>query len=370
MTTTGLSAKEKRVLNPRPYRHYRRTYSVPEVRAGAGVLLLLAVLTVWIAWKGAHPDPSLFGNPASAPEGAASAKPARAAVGPVLPPGLAAPGWRAGNPSSFDSSNLYEKIDGRAEYFLTRGFRSLAFVTLSREGSAATTVDVELYDLGAPENALSALSGEKADGTKVEEAGGTSWYLARNALFLVRGRTYVRAIGSDEGAEVKAALAHLEKALEEGLAVSERAFSYALFSSALGVPTDKISYVPENAFSFGFARNVHSALLSDGETEVFVVAEKDPASAAATAARFQEGFLGYGDAVKDGGETWVKDRYLGAFGRTFAEGSMVVGVRGAPTIATARQALEKLRKAVAALPADVVARAASGPGPPAAEAHR
>ena len=41
-------------------RHYRREYSLTEVRIGLVVLLLLALLITWIAWRGAHPDPELF----------------------------------------------------------------------------------------------------------------------------------------------------------------------------------------------------------------------------------------------------------------------------------------------------------------------
>ncbi|HKC25279.1 MAG TPA: DUF6599 family protein, partial [Thermoanaerobaculia bacterium] len=108
-------------MNPHPYRHYRRTYSVAEVRAGLGVLFLLGLVATWVVWMGAHPDPALFES--LVPKaGAASSSSAPS----QLPTGLAPPGWKTAPPAVFDASNLYEKIDGRAEFFLSRGFRSLA----------------------------------------------------------------------------------------------------------------------------------------------------------------------------------------------------------------------------------------------------
>src|SRR6185369_15120277 len=99
-----LSAKEKRVLNPNPYRHYRRTYSVAEVRAGVGALVVLGLVTWWVVWRGAHPDPALFTSlvPGESTVGsrqstAGTGAVAAAAPQPAaLPAHLAASGWSEG----------------------------------------------------------------------------------------------------------------------------------------------------------------------------------------------------------------------------------------------------------------------------------
>jgi len=72
---SGLGASEHRVLNPRPFRVFRRTYSTAEPKAGAAVLLGLALLWAWVAWRGAHPEPALSADPALL-ETAAAAVPA------------------------------------------------------------------------------------------------------------------------------------------------------------------------------------------------------------------------------------------------------------------------------------------------------
>ena len=368
-TPSGLDASERRILNPRPFRVFRKSYRANEAKAGASVLALLVLVAAWVAWRGAHPDPSLFADPASAARiGVATAAstgvaPSASSVKPAargsLPAPLAAPGWTEGAISLFDAANLYVKIDGRADFFLSRGFRSLAFVTLS--GPAGAVVDVEAYDLGSPENALGAFFAERSPESKSVSAGGTSWTIARNALLLARGSSYLRAIGSDESPAVLAQLGALRTAFEGGIAAGEKPWTVALFGDALGLPPDRLQYTAENAFSFGFAKNVTSATLDDGETELFVLPAADATKATALSAKFEEGFLSYGEKAEAAGVTWVKDRYLSTFARTLVAGTMVVGVRGAPERAKAAEALAKLEKAVRALPPEVARKAAAGP---------
>jgi hypothetical protein len=384
----GLDANERRVLNPRPFRVFRKSYSVTEAKAGAVVIAGLVALAAWVVWRGGHPDPALFADPAAtaagsvaiaeiegrrAPDGTSVAGASHAGASGAAPSGgtatavdrgalpasLATAGWRERTPSRFVAENLYVKINGRADFFLSRGFRSLTFVTL--EGPAGAAVDVELYDLGSAENALGAFAAEKPPETKAASDGGTSWYVARNALFLARGGSYARAIGSDESPAVLTQLETLRKAFEGAIAAGEKPWTVALFADALGLPPDRLQYAAENAFSFGFAKNVTSATLDDGETELFVLPAGDAAKAKTLSARFEEGFLSYGEKVETGGATWVKDRYLSTFSRTVAAGTMVVGVRGAPDLAKGAEALAKLEKAVLALSSEVAKKAAAGP---------
>ncbi|MCK6685450.1 MAG: hypothetical protein L6R30_23860 [Thermoanaerobaculia bacterium] len=351
---SGLDASERRVLNPRPFRVFRKTYSTAEVKAGGAVIFAIGLLAAWVAWKGAHPDPALFADPATAPAAAKKLS----GRGP-LPAGLASGDWSEGTPSSFDARNLYVKINGRADFFLSRGFRSLTFVTLS--GPGGTAVDIEWYDLGSAENALGAFSAEKPPAENSRTEDGTSWYISRNALFVARGTAYIRAIGSDESGPVKKQLQHLRVAVSSAVATGEKPWTVTLFGDSLGIPGGRLNHAAENAFSFGFARNVTWGTLEDGETELFVMPAPDEATAADFAAKFEEGFLNYGEKVTANGAVWVKDRYLSTFARALPAGLMAVGVRGAKDPAQAAVPLEKLRAAAAALPPDVVKKAAKGP---------
>lgn len=375
---------EDRLFNPGGRKHFRRTYSLAEVRYSLLALAALAAVGVWVAWRGAHPDPELLAlesdllaeGTAAAPErarrlgtgngdGAGHGAAAATDRGPV-PPGLAAPGWRELGITAFSRDDMYEKINGRVTYYETFGVQALHFVTLVHGQDEAVTVDIEMYDMGKLANALGAYAGERQPGATPELADGTIGHTARNAMFLVRGRFYVRAIGADESEAVQAQLAHLRSALAASLDSEPLPWAYSLFVAA-GADPARVGFLPENAFSFGFARNVYTAGVTDDGAELFVVATTDEAAARALATQFTEGFLSYGkDAGREDGIPWIEDQYLATLAGTTTRGALVLGIRGAPDRAFAGKALASLVSAAGALPESVRAQAtAEAASPPA-----
>jgi hypothetical protein len=348
--------KDDRLLVRDGRRSYRKSYSLTEVRLGLLVLVGLALVAAWVVWRGAHPDPALFEIPEELLEGEMPS----ADRGP-LPNRLAAPGWTAGALVQFDTDNLYEKINGREDYYKAFGFQKLYFLSLVHEADAATTVDIELFDLGEAANALGAYSGERPPEVSPEVGESGMSHLAQNALFLTRGRYYLRAIGADVNDVVRAQLTHLREVFETGLDGEPLPWAYALFVGELDLDPSRVSYMRENAFSFGFASNVYAATLQDDQTEIFVVALFGEDAAPKLAQRFTAGFLEYGSVVENApqgsGVQWIRDRYLEGISGATSVGSWVTGVRSAPDVETAAAALQSLQDGVQALPPDVVARA-------------
>jgi hypothetical protein len=352
-----------RILNRRGRKHFRRSYSLTEVRIGGVCLVGLAAIAAWVGYRGAHPDPSLFANtPDLLDPGEASVD--RGA----LPVRLGAEGWREGKLSKFDADNLYEKINGRADYFKSRGFRALSFVSLSSGDSPDDTIDLELYDMGSAENARGAYGGERPEAIAPQQHGGDLWHIDRNALFLTSGQHYLRAIGSRESAAVAAQLRHVRRSFHPSeRPTSERPWSQALFVSGLGLPVGKIAFAKENAFSFEFASNVYSARRDD-DIELFVTVAANDEGARKLAAPFVEGFASLGEHKAAGGIPWVEDRYLHDLSTALGKGRFVLGVRGAKDAASGAEALKQLEGAVAALD-DKSKRAALGGQAATAEAQ-
>ena len=139
--------------------------------------------------------------------------------------------------------------------------------------------------------------------------------------------------------------------LEAALPGESLPWSFALFVGTLGIAPAKILYQPENAFSFGFAKVVHSATLEDGETEMFVVRVADAPAAKALARAFTDGFLQYGEKVEGPpGLAYVEDQYIARVAAASAAGRFVVGVRGAEDAKAASSVHARLAEAVAGLP--------------------
>lgn len=330
------------------FRHFRRTYSLAEVRWGLLVLLGLTAIVVWVGWRGQNPREDLTGE---VPIGG-TAKAATTASDRGALPVLAGDGWREGEVSRFGADDLYVKINGRADFFLSKGFRSLTFVGL--EDDANRSIDLELYDMGSSQNALGAFSAERPEGAEVISSGAAQHYAARNALFLATGNYYARVIGSDETAPVLARLEAIRAALSTGLEGGERPWAYTLLVDAMGAPAGSVSFVKERAFSIEAARNVWVS--RDGDVELFVVASTDADAASAAVAMFLDGFASYGERLA--GSAWVKDEFIGTLATARAVEGFVVGIRGAPEREPAEAALARLEAAVRELPAEVRARAA------------
>ena len=330
---------------------YRSRFSATETRLGFLVLVALASILGWVAWKGAHPDPTLFALETNL------AQPAAASVdrGPV-PTGLASDGWSEGDLSQFDSDDLYVKINGREGYYKSFGFERLYFLSIIMAEDAQTAVDIELYDLGSAANAVGAYSGERSPEVTPQVSESGLAHVERNALFLTHGRFYLRAIGSEESPEVTAQLEHIRRRFDTELPAEPLPWGYTFFTGRMGIEPGAVSFAPENAFSFGFARNVYSAAVDD-EAELFVTLAGSESEAVELADRFRDGFLQYGTAEG----SLIKDRYLGTWAAVNATGLWVVGVRRAPSPEGAQRAVEHLSDVVTDLPPPKT------PEPPAAQ---
>ncbi len=325
-----------RLLNPHPARHYRRTYLRGEAAAGAAVLLVLALVAAWVAWRGAHPDPALF---APAPE-LTWRGPGTVDRGP-LPADLAPAGWTELGLAHFGPDDLYEKINGREGFYKSYGFQRLTAVRYLDPDDETRSIDVEAYDLGEAANAVGCLSAEAGPERPPTPIPGGLVSADVNARFLARGPYYLRLVAPD--AQAQEALDHLQDRLVAGLAGEELPWSFVLFAS-LGIPAERLAYYAEDAFSLAGATRVHAGEVDDEGTTLFVSEVGE--GAAATSESWLAGFERLGDRIA---ERWVQDRYLDRVSTAVAAGPFVAGVYSAEDVAQGEQLLQRL---LAALPGE------------------
>ncbi len=366
------------------FKHYRRTYSRAEVQWGLACGGVLLAVTGWVGWKGAHQDPLLFQDPMTILEkaGSVTAAPLPTALPTAgrsptkevtsdrgaLPDGLAGDGFREEKVSQFDPENLYVKIDGRSDYFKAYGFRRLFASTLVSDTDPTVTIDVEMYDHGSASNALGAYGGERPADVKPQSDEAGLFHFERNALYMARGTHYLRIIGSDESAAVKAKLQALKNVLSAAVKGEAQPWGSDFFSKRVGIDLGNVAYFAENAFSMGFAEDVWTARPKgkNDDLELFINAMQDSASAVDRAAQYAKGFLQQGvKAGKAGAVTLAKDQFLSTFSGAMAVGRFVIGVRGAASPGVAGTEITRLRDAVTKLPSDLEARAVPAPRKPA-----
>jgi Family of unknown function (DUF6599) len=339
----------------------RPFYSLREVQIGLLIIALLAAVTGWITWRGAHVDPTLFAPPGEKlltdkgknivvykrplepwhEPGSGSAN-ASVRLEP-FPDSVVSPGWRVtAAPQMFDEPNVYEKIDGREEFYKARGFKKLYFLSLASDAQPNLNVDIELFDLGSIENALSALSAEVSNPQVEAQATPAGlWYVTRNGGFLSQGRYYARIIGSDDSDAIRQKIAGLRDGLIAGLPAEPMPWVYGLFVGKLHLNPGKIQFQKENAFSFDFATEVYSASIPGSDAEIFISKRPSADEATAFANKMADGFAGFGKRIEAG---LIHNEYVNAYDGVRTQGSYVIGVRLAPTTAEATQWLDKLSK--------------------------
>lgn len=353
-----------------------RQPSSRETAASIGVLVVLVAITGWLLNAQRHFSPAVTVSIAAAQ--AATQSPADATAvpasrSPELAPPAAAPGpehardllttWPAGlRPMSaaeaFTADTLSDKIDGKAELYLSAGVAGLRCqrVTSAAAGSEAAPApatagwfEAFVYDMGTPANAFAVYSSQKR--TAAKEAGiGDYSYLAGNQLCVVHGRYYLELVGADETGATMAGSAAVARAFIAATPVTRHANvarDEALFPSAGGPPAS-VMLMSADVFGFDQLTNTYVARYAEGADTValFLTRRASEAEAAKLAAAVR-GFF-----VTDCGGTELPTAGLpagavvvdegGTFDAVFARGAIVAGVHQAPTREAAERWLRRL----------------------------
>jgi hypothetical protein len=192
---------------------------------------------------------------------------------------------RAGPVRHFDKDNLYEYINGHAEYFIGAGFRTLAVGEYGTGADGQPRVVVNLYDLGTALNAFGVLANEAGD--REPEAVGALAFRSGQGVDFIQGPYYAQVSLFDPG------LPALETARELAAHLAPRAGGTEL---AFGFPdlgeVGETRFVREYYRGMEFLNRVlERSFVRDGrEIQTFLVSGPD-----AEIAGIREALLGFLD---------------------------------------------------------------------------
>jgi|CZKI01.1.fsa_nt_gi hypothetical protein len=281
---------------------------------------------------------------------------------PPAAPAQAMPGllekWPAGlSPMSgaeaFSPGTLSDKIDGKADLYLSAGFVSLKDQRVALAGGAGSWMEMLVFDMGLPANAFSVYSSQRRP--NAADAGIADYsYEADNELCLVHGNYYVELVCSDSSDPARRAAETVARAYVGATAVAEHAnmgAEQALFPPE-GLVAGSIALVPSDVFGFDRLKNVFVARYRDGGNEVtlFAANRGAPDEAAKVAAELRGFFV----ADCGGRETPAPPAPPGAaifdlggsFEAVFAAGPYIAGVHQAPDRESAQRWLAVLSRRI------------------------
>ena len=318
------------------------------------ILLCLAGIAAGVYHKQFSFNPAVLVATAPVPAPAATAVPVVpkpvATVSndslPILPPELSA----FSAPETFTADNLYDKVDGKADLYLTAGFVGLQCQRLALKATNDVWMEWFVYDMGTLPQAFSVFSLQRR--AEAQPLDLTPFaYQTQNSLYFVSGRYYVEAITAMPTEPMMAAMRAMA-----------RLFVAAHPPGAAEIPELKL-FPPENleagsqglqivdAFGFDQFTNVFTTKyrLTNGatNTEVLAFLELTKTSAAAAALRdaYRSFLLANGgkeiesqDAVSIGKPI----EFMGNIEIVFSEDNALAGVHAAPDAASAAKVAQQL----------------------------
>jgi hypothetical protein len=198
----------------------------------------------------------------------------------------------------YNAENLSDKINGKADLYLSAGFRSLESRRFGMTADKARWMERYVYDMGGRRNAFSVFSAQRRQDAE-QMALASHAYLSANGLFLVHGPFYVEIIGTEASGPMQSLMKALGTAFVRSRSVSSgKLQELSLFPSDYHVP-HTTQLIADSAFGIQVLDWVYTSNYADGEARATAfVSNRKTAEQALTA---MEAFIGYWKEF--GGET-------------------------------------------------------------------
>lgn len=287
-----------------------------------GILLVLAGIVIGVFLKQFQYNPvvSVGGLPGMGNSAAPLADLAKGMT-PLSPPEL------------FGPENLSDKINGRAELYLSAGFLSLKCQRFAKASDPNSWMEIFVYDMGTTRRAFAVYSIQRrpdAENLEVPEFA----YRTENALFFAHGQYYVEliaAIPTEDMAEAMRSFTHnfVEKTGAHGQRIGE----LSLFPRER-LDRDSIRLLTSDAFSFDRFDNIFMAnyVLEDTQLTAFLSVRTDSSEASELAAAYHAFLIANGGVDVESGMEIPGAKVveiLDTFEVFLNHGKFLVGIHGA-----------------------------------------
>jgi hypothetical protein len=236
-------------------------------------------------------------------------------------------------PETFGPDTLSDKIDGKAELYLSAGFKRLQSQRFSDTSTGETWMEIFVFDMASQKNAFAVYSSQQREDAAPAPVLGRYAYRTANALYWVHGPYYVELIASEASEAIQNRMQTVAEAFNRATPVAtETITETALFPEA-GLDPQSITLIPADAFGFEkFDRVFVAEYHLNGSTlSAFISARGSPEAATDLAAAYRTFLLAFGGrALDDGG---IRDavivEIMDEYDIIFARDVFIAGVHAA-----------------------------------------
>lgn len=320
-----------------------RQCSRTETWAGVAVLLCLVAAALGVFLRQFSYNPAVLVATSAGLAGNSPPPPAPAASFAALIPSELA---EFGAPENFDADTLSDKIDGKADLYLTAGFVRMRCQRFALKDSADDWMEWFVYDMGNLPQAFSVFSLQRRSEARPLDLTRFA-YETKNAVFFVCGRNYIEAVAATSNDRLMRAMVVMARNFIAANPPGEMHVpELDLFPKENLVPNSHVLQIA-TAFGFDQFKNVFSAKYKSGNAEVLafasVLASPDAANALCDA--YYKFLLANGSKEVAAEPVPAGARMAESFDGTeivFSRGTAVGGVHAAPN----RQAAEQVAAAL------------------------
>jgi hypothetical protein len=260
-----------------------------------------------------------------------------------LPPELV----EFGPPETFTPDNLYDKIDGKAELYLSAGVVRLDCQRFALKDAPDQWLERFVYDMGSLPQAFSVFTAQRrAEGQPLNLTEFS--YRTQNSLYFVCGSNYVEVVASAANEPLrKAMLALASRFVAANPPSATRLPQLDLFPAENVVPG---SFAMQSTDAFGFDRfkDVFTAQYKVGGPELtaYLTSCRDADAAAALRDAYRSFLLANGGKeieLPTNSALGKPIEIMSSIEIVFSERNFVAGIHAAPAVAPAQQVAGRLR---------------------------
>ncbi len=161
-------------------------------------------------------------------------------------------------PEIFNEENLSEKINGKAELYLSAGFKSLTSQRFKKPGDPDSWLEVFIYDMENIVNAFAVFSVQKREGFLPLELT-RFFYKTENALFFVHGNYYIEITSSKVSDSLMDSMLSFSKDFIKNRNIREKTIPEIELFPAENLDSNSIILFSSNAFGFDRLNMVFAA---------------------------------------------------------------------------------------------------------------
>ena len=230
----------------------------------------------------------------------------------------------------FTPENLYEQINGRAEYYHAYDVIGMTFASFDKSADNSIFVNLSIYDMGTPTNAFGVFSGERPLEAPRLKLGRDAYRTGANH-YIFQGQYYIQIAAADNTDELQQVCMDLAEKVTHFLQDSgQPVWGLTALPETNRVP-QSVQYFLVDALGLDFMRNTYTAKYYKGKSivSVFLSQQDSSESARETVAKFKEHANRYGkgfDILSEDGIELVSCDMDGSYDVVFQKGRLVAGV--------------------------------------------